>query len=117
VNGLDERELESRQVLGIFLFTATSRPARWSTQTPIQWVPGAPSLCIKRPGREANHSPPSNAEVKNAWSFTSAPPSKPSSRGAQLKKAQGKISFTSTLLYLLPVCIYIYLLLLNFKRT
>jgi len=26
-----------------------------------------PSLGIKRPGREADHSPPYNAEVENAW--------------------------------------------------
>jgi hypothetical protein len=24
---------------------------------------------IKQPGREADHSPPSSAEVKNAWSY------------------------------------------------
>jgi len=44
------------------------------TQPPIQWVPGALSPRIKRPGREANYSPPSSAEVKNAWShiYTSA---------------------------------------------
>jgi hypothetical protein len=34
------------------------------TQPPIQWVPGAPFLGIKRPGREADHSPESNAMVK-----------------------------------------------------
>jgi hypothetical protein len=28
---------------------------------------------VKRPGREADHSPPSSAEVKNAWSYTSIP--------------------------------------------
>jgi hypothetical protein len=28
----------------------------------------------KRPEREADHSPPSSAEVKNAWSYTSTPP-------------------------------------------
>jgi hypothetical protein len=28
---------------------------------------------VKLPGREADHSPPSNAEVKNAWSYTSTP--------------------------------------------
>jgi hypothetical protein len=28
---------------------------------------------IKLPGREADHSPPSSAEVKNAWSYTSTP--------------------------------------------
>jgi hypothetical protein len=30
-----------------------------------QWEPGAPSLSIKRAEREADHSPPSNAEVNN----------------------------------------------------
>jgi len=29
---------------------------------------------IKRPTREGDHSPPSTAEVKNEWSYTSAPP-------------------------------------------
>jgi len=32
---------ESRQGLGIFLFSATSRPALGPTQHPIQWIPGA----------------------------------------------------------------------------
>jgi hypothetical protein len=31
------------------------------------------SLWIKLPGREPDHSPPSSAEVKNAWSYTSIP--------------------------------------------
>jgi hypothetical protein len=44
------------------------------TQPPIQWVPGALSLGVKRPGREADHSLPSSAEVKNVWSYTSTPP-------------------------------------------
>jgi len=29
---------------------------------------------VKRPGRDVNHRPPSNAEVKNEWSYTSIPP-------------------------------------------
>jgi hypothetical protein len=29
---------------------------------------------VKRPGREANHSPPSSAEVKSVWPYTSNPP-------------------------------------------
>jgi hypothetical protein len=29
---------------------------------------------VKRAGREADHSPPSSAEVNNAWSYTSTPP-------------------------------------------
>jgi hypothetical protein len=51
-------------ILGIFLFTTASRTALGPTQTPIQWVTGALSLVVKRLGREADHSPPSSAEVK-----------------------------------------------------
>jgi hypothetical protein len=29
---------------------------------------------VKRPGREADHSPPSSADVNNAWNYTSTPP-------------------------------------------
>jgi len=43
-------------------------------QPPIQWVTGALSPAVKRPRREAHHSTPSNAEVKNAWRYTSTPP-------------------------------------------
>jgi hypothetical protein len=44
-----------------------------STQPPIQWVPGAIFTGIKRPGREVDHSPPSSAEVKKMWIYTSTP--------------------------------------------
>jgi hypothetical protein len=63
------RGFESRQGLGIFLFTTASRPALGPTQPPIQWVPGALSLGVKRPGREADDSTLSSTEVKNAWSI------------------------------------------------
>jgi len=33
-------------------------------QLPIQQVPGALSLGVKQQGHEADHSPPSSAEVK-----------------------------------------------------
>jgi len=36
---------------------------------PIQWLQGFFPLGVKRPGREADHSPPSVAEIKNAWSY------------------------------------------------
>jgi hypothetical protein len=49
-----------------------SRPALGPTQPPIQWVPGALSLGVKRPEREADHSSPTSAEV-SAWSYTSTP--------------------------------------------
>jgi hypothetical protein len=64
---------DSRRGLEIFLFTTASRTALGPTEPPIQWVSGALSLRVKRPGREADHSPPSSAEVKNAWSYTSTP--------------------------------------------
>jgi hypothetical protein len=64
---------DSRRGLGIFLFTTVSRPALGPTLPPIQGVPGDLSLEVKRPGREADHSPPSGAEVKNVWSYTSTP--------------------------------------------
>jgi hypothetical protein len=65
---------DSRRRLGIFLFTTASRTVLGPTQPPIQWVPGALSLGVKCPGRETDHSPPSSAWVKNAWSYTSTPP-------------------------------------------
>jgi hypothetical protein len=55
---------DSRRRLGIFLFTTVSRLALRPTQPPIQWVPGALSLGVKQPWREADHSLPSSAEVK-----------------------------------------------------
>jgi hypothetical protein len=57
-----------------YFFTAASRKALGPNQPPIQWEPGALSLGVKRPGREADHSTTSSAEVKNARSYTSSPP-------------------------------------------
>jgi hypothetical protein len=74
VYGLDDLGFESRQGWEFFLFTSTSRPALEPAQPPIQWLPGALSLGVKRLGRGADHSPPASAEVKNAWSYTSTPP-------------------------------------------
>jgi hypothetical protein len=70
---VDDLGFESRQRLGIFLCTTASRAALGPTQPPVQWVPGAVSLGVKRPGRESDYSPPSRADFKNAWSYTSTP--------------------------------------------
>jgi hypothetical protein len=74
--GLDDQGSRVRFPVGagIFLYTTTSRTALGPTQPPIQWVPGALSLGIKQLGHEADHSPPSSAQVKNVWSYTSTPP-------------------------------------------
>jgi hypothetical protein len=74
--GLDERGVQVTVRLGIFLFTTASRPALGLTltQLTIQLVPVALSLGVKRPKCEADHSPPSSAEVKNARSYTYTSP-------------------------------------------
>jgi len=60
---------------GIFPFATAFRPAlRLIQPPPIQWVLGALNPGIKRPRREADHSPPSSAEVKNVFSYTYALP-------------------------------------------
>jgi hypothetical protein len=73
---------DSRWGLGIFLFTTASRTALGPTQPPIQWVPGALSLGVKRPGREADHSPPSSTEVKECLELYLLSVNTPSWRGA-----------------------------------
>jgi hypothetical protein len=44
------------------------------SKPPIQCVPGALSLGVKRQGRQADHSPPPNAEIKKTWSIHPLPP-------------------------------------------
>jgi hypothetical protein len=51
-----------------FLFSVLSRLALGLTQPTIQRVPGALSPGVKMPGYEADHSPPTNAEVKKMHS-------------------------------------------------
>jgi hypothetical protein len=74
--GLDERGSRVRFPAGAGNFSLHHRIQNGSgaPQSPIRWVPGALSLGVKRPGREADHSIPYSAEVKNAWSYTSTPP-------------------------------------------
>jgi hypothetical protein len=59
---------------GDFIFTTASRPGLGPTQPRIQRVPGALSVRVKWPGREADNPPPSSAEAKNVWSYTSTLP-------------------------------------------
>jgi hypothetical protein len=58
-------------------------------------------LGVKRPGREAGHSHPSSAEVKNAWSYTSTPQYAFTAWCSVIKTAQ-----LHTYTYM---CIYIYI--------
>jgi hypothetical protein len=83
--GLDDLGFDCRRGLGIYLFTTASRTALGTTQPPIRWVPGALPLGVKRPVREADHSSPSNAEVKECVELYLHSPTTPSWHGAQLK--------------------------------
>ena len=57
--GLDGPEIESQWERD---FPHLSRPSLGPTQPPVQWVPGLPRG-KKRPGRDADPSPPSSAVV------------------------------------------------------
>lgn len=46
-------------------FSTSARQALGPTQPPMEWVSGAFSSRVKRLGREAHHSPPPSAEVRN----------------------------------------------------
>jgi hypothetical protein len=59
--GLDGPGIESRRGWD---FPHLSTPAQRPTQPPVKWVPGL-SLGYVRPGRDADPSLPSTAEVKN----------------------------------------------------
>jgi hypothetical protein len=73
---------DSRRGVRIFLFTTASITALGPTQPPIRCVPGALSLRVRRPGREADHSHPSSAEVKECVELYLHSPNTPSLRGA-----------------------------------
>jgi hypothetical protein len=94
---------DSQQGLGIF-FTTASRTVLRPTQPPIQWVPEALSLGVKRQGREADHSPPSSAEVKKCVELYIHSPNRPSWSGPELKKSTRQLYLT------------FYLLLIHFIR-
>jgi hypothetical protein len=57
-----------------FHFSISSRPALGPTQSSIQWVRGALSPGVKWPGREADNSRPTSAEVNKIRIYTSTLP-------------------------------------------
>jgi hypothetical protein len=56
----------------LFLLHSVRPPLRL-TQPPMQLVPGALYPVENRPGREADHSPPTDAEVKNGEAISPLP--------------------------------------------
>jgi hypothetical protein len=57
-----------------FFYSTSSRPALGPTQPPTQWVLGALFPKVKWKGCEADHSPPTSAEVKKTRIYISTPP-------------------------------------------
>jgi len=55
-------------------FCKMSKPAVVPTRLPVQLVLGAVSLGVEWPGCETNHLPPSSAQVKFEWRYTSCVP-------------------------------------------
>jgi hypothetical protein len=85
--GLDDRGSRVRfpALAGNFSLHHRAQNGPGATQLPVQWVPDVLSLGIKRLGRDAEHSPPSNAEVKEWVELYLYSSNTPSWRGAQLK--------------------------------
>jgi hypothetical protein len=59
-----------RQGQEIFLVFKTPEPSLGPTWPPIQVVPATRSSGLERPGREADHTPPSSDVVKDDWCCT-----------------------------------------------
>jgi hypothetical protein len=62
-----------KKVVVVYYHTGICRHGLRKT-TPIQREPGALSPRVKRPGREADHSSPSNSEVNNGGAIPLLPP-------------------------------------------
>jgi hypothetical protein len=71
---LDDRGVGVAPV-GSRIFASPYRPDRlWSSPNFLYMVIGSSFPEVKRPGREADHSPPTNTDVKKTWIYTSIPP-------------------------------------------
>jgi hypothetical protein len=94
---LDDRGVGVRVLVGSRIFFPTSsRPALGPTQPPIKWAPVVPSPSVKQQGREADHSPPTSAEVKKCGSMHPLPHT-PSWRSAYLVKHRDKFTLPTFL--------------------
>jgi hypothetical protein len=72
--GLNDRGVGVRVPAGARNFSTSFRPVLGPTHPLVQCVPGVLSPGVKRPGSDADLSPPPSAEVKRIWIYTSTTP-------------------------------------------
>jgi hypothetical protein len=74
--GLDDRGVGVQVPVGSRMFSSQLRPDQlWGPPSFLSnMYRGALSPGVKRPGRKANNSLPTSAEVKKMWIYTSTPP-------------------------------------------
>jgi hypothetical protein len=72
--GLDDRGVGVRVPVESRIFSSSRRPDRLGVHPSYPVGTGGSFPGVKRPGREADHSPPASAEVKEMWIYTSIPP-------------------------------------------
>jgi hypothetical protein len=72
---LDGQGVGVRVPVGARIFTSPCRPDRlWVHPTSYPMGTKGSFPGVKRPGREADHSPQTSTEVKKTWVYTSTPP-------------------------------------------
>jgi hypothetical protein len=74
--GLDDRGVRVRvavesRIFSLLRVVQTGSGVHPTSQPPIQWITGALSPGVKRLGHEADHTPPTSAEVRKMWIYTS----------------------------------------------
>jgi hypothetical protein len=73
--GLDGRGVGIRVPVGARIFSSPRRPdGFWGPPSLLSNGYRELSVGVKRPGREADHSPLTTADVKNTWIYTSTSP-------------------------------------------
>jgi hypothetical protein len=73
--GLDDRGVGVRVPVGSRILSSPRRPDRlWGPPNLLSNGQGGSFPVVKVAGREADHSPPASAKVKNMWICTSPPP-------------------------------------------
>jgi hypothetical protein len=59
--------MERFHLLNVCKGMELSRLVEGPTQPPVQWIPGALSLGLKRPGREVDRSLSISVEARKTW--------------------------------------------------